>query len=168
ARRIAAFQRELLERVRNTPGVQSAGLAAYLPLSGTDNGWGFVIEGRPALRTGEYNLAKYRPVSPGYFETIGIPLLRGREFISADNEDAPLVVVINESMARRYWGQGNPVTERLQFGPPIWRTVIGVVGDVRHEGLDAEDPSCMCLLRRRPTTRREPQSWCARRSIRSS
>ena len=138
ARRIAAFQRELLERVRNTPGVQSAGLAAYLPLSGTDNGWGFVIEGRPALRTGEYNLAKYRPVSPGYFETIGIPLLRGRGFISADNEDAPLVVVINESMARRYWGQGNPVAERLQFGPPIWRTVIGVVGDVRHEGLDAE------------------------------
>src|SRR5436309_8994195 len=98
ARRIAAFQRELLERVRNTPGVQAAGLTAYLPLSGTDNGWGFVIEGRPALRTGEYEMAKYRPVSPGYFETIGIPLLRGRAFISADNEDAPFAVVINESM----------------------------------------------------------------------
>ena len=138
ARRIAAFQRELLERVRNTPGVQSAGLTAYLPLSGTDNGWGFVIEGRPALRTGEYQMAKYRPVSPGYFETIGIPLLRGRAFISADNEDAPFAVVINESMARIYWGQENPVGQRLQFGPPIWRTVIGVVGDVHHEGLDAE------------------------------
>jgi len=60
ARRIAAFQRELLERVRNTPGVQSAGLTAYLPLSGTDNGWGFVIEGRPALRTGEYR-SQIRP-----------------------------------------------------------------------------------------------------------
>ncbi len=138
ARRIADFQRELLERVRNTPGVQSTGLAAYLPLSGTDNAWGFVIEGRPALRTGEYNLAKYRPVSPGYFETIGIPLLRGRGFLSADNEDAPLVVVINESMARSFWGQQNPVGQRLQFGTPMWRTVIGVVGVVRHEGLDAE------------------------------
>ena len=138
ARRIAAFQHELLERVRNTSGVQSTGLTAYLPLSGTDNGWGFVIEGRPALRKGEYNMAKYRPASHGYFETIGIPLLRGRGFNSADNADGPLVVVINESMARNYWGLQNPVGQRLQFGPPKWRTVIGVVGDVRHEGLDAE------------------------------
>jgi predicted permease len=138
ARRVAAFQHELLERVRDAPGVQSAGLAAYLPMSGTDNGWGFVIEGRPALRTGEYNLAKYRPVSAGYFETIGIPLLRGRGLVAADDADAPLVVVINDSLARRYWGQENPVGQRLQFGPPTWRTVIGVVGDVRHEGLDAE------------------------------
>ena len=138
ARRIAAFQRELLERVRNTSGVQSTGLAAYLPLSGTDNAWGFVIEGRPALRTGDYNMAKYRPASAGYFETIGIPLLRGRGFNSADNADGSLVVVINESMARRYWSQQNPVGQRLQFGLPKWRTVIGVVGDVRHEGLDAE------------------------------
>jgi putative ABC transport system permease protein len=138
ARRIASFQRELLERVRNMPGVQSTGLTAYLPLSGSDNAWGFVIEGRPALRTGEYNMAKYRPASPGYFETIGIPLLRGRGFDSADNADGPFVVVINESMARSHWGLQNPLGQRLQFGPPKWRTVIGVVGDVRHEGLDAE------------------------------
>ena len=59
-------------------------------------------------------------------------------FLSADNRDAPLVVVINESMARTYWGQQNPVGQRIRFGPPIWRMVIGVVGDVRHEGLDSE------------------------------
>jgi predicted permease len=138
ARRIAAFQRELLEGLRNAPGVQDAALSAYLPLSGTDNAWGFVIEGRPPLPTGEYNVAKYRPVSPGYFETIGIPLLRGRGFRSVDDEAPDLVAVINESMARKYWGQENPVGQRFQFGPPTWRTVIGVVGDVHHEDLAAE------------------------------
>jgi putative ABC transport system permease protein len=138
ARRIAAFQHELLDGLRNAPGVQGAGLSAYLPLSGTDNAWGFVIEGRPPLPTGEYNVARYRPVSPGYFETIGIPLLRGRGFRSVDDEDLALVAVINESMARKYWGQENPVGQRLQFGPPTWRTVIGVVGDVHHEDLAAE------------------------------
>lgn len=136
--RIAAFQRELLEHLQNTPGVQSAGLTAYLPFSGTDNAWAFRIEGRPPLPVGVYNMTKYRPVSPAYFETIGIPLLHGRGFTLADNEDAPLVVVINESMARTYWDQQNPVGQRLRFGGETWRTIVGVVGDVRHESLDGE------------------------------
>jgi putative ABC transport system permease protein len=83
-------------------------------------------------------MAKYRPVSSGYFETIGIPLLRGRAFTTVDSEDAPWVVIINESMARVYWGTENPLGRRLHFGSPVWRTVIGVVGDVLHEGLDGE------------------------------
>jgi len=135
---ISAFQRELLERVRNVPGIQSAGLTAYLPLSGADNGWAFFIEGRPPLPTGTYNMADYRPVSPGYFETIGIPLVRGRGFTTADSESAPLVVVINESMARTYWGQDNPVGQHLRFEKPVPRTIVGVVGDVHHERLDGE------------------------------
>lgn len=136
--RIAAFQRELLQSVRSTPGVQSAGFATYLPLSGTDNGWAFFIEGRPPLPVGVYKVAKYRPASPGYFEAIGIPLLRGRAFTFADTEDAPWVVMINQSMARAYWGQEDPVGQRLHFESEVWRTVIGVVGDVLHEGLDGE------------------------------
>ncbi len=135
-RRIAAFQQELLKSVQSAPGVQSAGFATYLPLSGTDNGWAFVIEGRPPLPVGVYNGAKYRPASPGYFETIGIPLLRGRTFTFADTEDAPWVVIINQVMARKYWGEQDPVGQRLRFGGKVWRTVIGVVGDVLHEGLD--------------------------------
>jgi putative ABC transport system permease protein len=135
-RRIAAFQQELLKSVQSAPGVQSAGFATYLPLSGTDNGWAFFIEGRPPLPVGVYNVAKYRPASPGYFETIGIPLLRGRTFTFADTEDAPWVVIINQAMARQYWGEQDPVGQRLRFGGKVWRTVIGVVGDVLHEGLD--------------------------------
>jgi putative ABC transport system permease protein len=124
--------------MRNTPGVQSAGLATYLPLSGTDNGWAFFVEGRPPLPVGVYQMAKYRPASPGYFETIGIPLLGGRTFTFADTVEAPWAVVINQSMARMYWGQQDPVGQRLHFGGDRWRTIIGVVGDVLHEGLDRE------------------------------
>jgi putative ABC transport system permease protein len=134
-RRIAALEGEVLENLHGRPGVQSAGFATYVPLSGLDNGWGFLIEGRPPL-PGMGNMARYRPVSAGYFETIGIRLLRGRSFTSADTAEAPWVVVINDSMAREYWGGQNPIGTRLQFGAETWRTVIGVVGDVLHEGLD--------------------------------
>jgi predicted permease len=137
-RRIAAFQRELLQSMQNTPGVLSAGFATYLPLSGNDNGWAFFIEGRPPLPVGVFNMGKYRPTSPGYFEAIGIPLLQGRAFTFADTADAPWSVMINQSMARKYWGQQDPVGQRLRFGNEVWRTVIGVVGDVLHEGLDGE------------------------------
>jgi putative ABC transport system permease protein len=136
AGRVAAFQRDLLERLRNTAGVQSAGAAAYLPLTGDDNGWAFFIEGRPPLPTGVYEVAKYRAVSDGYFDAIGTPIVQGRGFSAADKEDAPFVAVINESMAREFWKGEQPVGQRLRFGDPRWRTVIGIVGDVRHEGLD--------------------------------
>jgi putative ABC transport system permease protein len=138
AGRVGAFQRTLLERLRNTAGIESAGMTAYLPLSGDDNGWAFFIEGRPPKPLGVFDVAKYRAVSDGYFAAIGMPLVRGRDFTTADDDRAPLAVVINESMARTYWGPQNPVGQRLRFGGPAWRTVIGVVGDVRHEGLDGD------------------------------
>src|SRR5262249_34394272 len=86
-RRIAALEGEVLESLRGRPGVQSAGFATYVPLSGLDNDWAFLIEGRPPLPVGTHNVAEYRPVSAGYFETIGIPLLRGRSFTSADTAE---------------------------------------------------------------------------------
>ena len=106
-----------------------------MPLSGLDNDWSFVIKGRPPLPVGTYNVANYRPVCEAYFETIGIPLLRGRSFTVADTAESPWVVIINDSMAHEYWPSENPIGRRLQFAEK-WRTVIGVVGDVLHEGLD--------------------------------
>jgi putative ABC transport system permease protein len=128
----------VLEGLRGRAWIQSAGFATYLPLSGSDNGWAFFIENEPPLPVGTFHFAKYRPVSEGYFETLGIALLRGRLFTAADVATSPWVIVINESMARQYWGSKNPVGERMHFGGPTWRTVIGVVGDVRHQGLDGE------------------------------
>jgi predicted permease len=133
---VSAFHRELIQRLQESPGIEAAGLAAYLPLSGQDNGWAFFIEGRPPKPVGVYDVAKYRPVSEGYFETIGMPIVAGRAFTTADRADAQRVVVINQSMARTYWGRENPVGQRLRFGAPDWRTIVGVVGDVRHEALD--------------------------------
>ncbi|HJZ81296.1 MAG TPA: ABC transporter permease, partial [Pyrinomonadaceae bacterium] len=145
--RIAALEGEVLQSLHGRPGVQSAGFATYVPLSGSDNAWSFLIEGRPPLPVGTYNMAKYRPVSGGYFETIGIPLLRGRSFTSTDTAEAPWVVVINDSMAREYWRSENPIGQRIQSGggQPTWRTVIGVVGDVLHEGLDGAAKAEMYL-----------------------
>jgi putative ABC transport system permease protein len=137
-RRIAMFEEELGNRLRGRPGVESAGFATYLPLSGRDNGWSFTIDGRPPLPVGVHNMAQYRPVSAGYFETLGIPLIRGRLFTPADTSDSPWVVVISDSMARQFWPGEDPIGQRLRFGPPTARTVIGVVGNVHHDALDAE------------------------------
>ena len=137
SRKIAEFERALRERLDRRPGIQSVGFATYVPLSGLDNGWNFLIEGRPPLPTGTYNMAKYRPVSVGYFETIGIPLMRGRSFTVADTAESPWVVMISDSLAREYWPSENPIGQRVQFAEKS-RTVIGVVGDVLHEGLDGQ------------------------------
>jgi putative ABC transport system permease protein len=134
--RIAALERELTHRLEARPGIESVGFATYLPLGGSDNGWAFYIEGRPPLPTGVFHVVKYRPVSPGYFETLNIPVLRGRSFTTADTRISPWVVAINSSMARKYWGEEDPLGQRLRFNGPTWRTVVGVVGDVLHEGLD--------------------------------
>ncbi len=135
--KVAAFEQVLRENLHGRPGIQSVGFATYVPLSGLENGWSFVIEGRPPLPVGTYNMSNYRPVSPGYFEAIGIPVLRGRSFTVADTAESPWVAMINDSMAREYWPAENPIGQRLQNSPgEKWRTVIGVVGDVLHDGLD--------------------------------
>jgi predicted permease len=134
---VAAFEKAVFERLRGLPGVVSAGATAYLPLSGDDNGWAFFVEGRPPLPIGVYNMAKYRAVSDGYFAALGMSI-RGRDIRTTDAGDAPLVVVINESMAKTYWPGEDPLGRRLKFGRASWRTIIGIVGDIRHEALDAD------------------------------
>lgn len=136
-RAISAFQRDVLLRVSGIPGVQSAAFTAYLPLSGVDNSRSFDIEGEPPKPAGTYDSTKYRPVSAGYFETIGIPIQRGRSFAATDVEDSPLVVAIDSSMARAFWGEQNPIGQRVRFDNGPWRTIVGVVGDVHHEALGA-------------------------------
>ena len=137
-RQISLFQREVADRVRAIPGVQSAAFTAHLPLAGTNNDWSFFIEGRPPKPPGEFDSTNYRPVTAGYFETIGIPIKRGRSFNAQDDEDHALVVIVNDSMARAFWRDENPVGKRLRFGDLTWRTIVGIVGDVRHQGLGVE------------------------------
>jgi len=133
--RISLFQQALLDRVKRIPGVQSVAFASYLPMTGVDNSWAFYIEGRPPRPQGVFDVANYRPVSTGYFDTMRVPVLRGRGFDPGDNENTALVVAINASMAHTWWNQQNPIGQQVRFGDDKWRTIVGVVGDVHHEGL---------------------------------
>ncbi|HXT74768.1 MAG TPA: ABC transporter permease [Candidatus Eisenbacteria bacterium] len=133
--RRAIFYRELLEKVRALPGVESAGGINHLPLAGDMWGWPFVIEGRPKPRPGESPSAVYRIATPGYLQAMRIPLLQGRDIAGTDDVNAPGVVLINEEAARTYWPKENPIGKHIAFtnepNPPVWLTVIGVTKDAK-------------------------------------
>ena len=134
------FFRRVLEKVQLVPGIRSAAVTSVLPLDGSENSsLGFLIEGRPPLASGQRLPADYRAISPDFFRTMGIPLLRGRYFSELDTAGRPLVAVINDALAKRYWPDGrNPIGERLRFGRMGLREIVGIVGDVKHSGLDRQ------------------------------
>jgi putative ABC transport system permease protein len=135
-----AFLQQVLERVSQTPGVRSVGLTSTLPLIGgpaTD----FVIEGRAPVEAGAEPSADIRIVDPNYFRTMSVPLRSGRSFTERDAASAPTVMVINENMARRFWPNEDPLGKRVtmkDWGPPLTGEIVGVVGDVKADGLDSE------------------------------
>jgi putative ABC transport system permease protein len=134
-----AFFRQLLERIEALPGVQHAGITSFLPLGGTNMDWLFAIEGRPVSDPSEILYAEYRQVSDGYFQAMGTPIIRGRDFSDRDTENTPGVIIINQAFGRRFFANEEPLGKRIGFGKkPVWREIIGVVADVRHFGLDAE------------------------------
>jgi putative ABC transport system permease protein len=134
------FYNSLLERTRNLPGVFSAALAGTIPLEGGLPNTAFRIEGQPTLEDGTGPRTDVQTVSPGYFETLRIPLLRGRTFTDFDHDEAVQVAVVNQSVAQRYWGAADPVGTRVSDDGENWVTVVGVVGDVKQEGLGEEFP----------------------------
>jgi putative ABC transport system permease protein len=138
--RAELFYKQLLDRVNTLPGVQDAGLCRFLPLSGNDASVNFLIEGQPALASADQPRAKFRAAGGAYFAALRIPLLKGRLFDASDNERTPKVVVINETAARQYWPNEDPVGKRILSGldKNQWSTIIGVIGNVKHAGLDAE------------------------------
>ncbi|MEK6278983.1 MAG: ABC transporter permease [Acidobacteriota bacterium] len=135
------FYNQVLQRIGSLPGVESAGLSNYLPLSGWYNVLPFVIEGHPPLPAGQEPEVDHRVISPGFFSAMKIPLIKGRYFTDADNETGTQVIIINETMARRYWPGEDPVGRRIKLTgehKDDWRLIVGVVGDVKHFGADTE------------------------------
>jgi len=136
------FCRDISRLVAAVPGVTAVGAVSHLPLSGTNAGRGFVIDGRPAPAPGEGPGANFGVSCPGYFAAMGIRIVAGRDFAPADGLSAPRVTIINEALARRYFPDQNPIGQRLKFGrftsESPWLTIVGVVGDVRHEGVQAD------------------------------
>jgi len=132
-----AFYDQVLERVKTLPGVTAAGYTTSVPLQWKGGANGFTIEGRVPQPGVAYN-GIHRQISAGYFQTMGVPLVRGRDFEETDDGRAMPVVIINETMARQYWSGEEVVGKRLKLGvnKAPWVTVVGVVADVRQMGMD--------------------------------
>jgi putative ABC transport system permease protein len=132
-RALLAYFRQVLERVPALPGVESAGLVAALPTTGNFNNSTVSMEGHAGAQNEPIHV-QYQPASAHYFQTMGIPLRQGRFFTEQENENTPLVTLISETMARKFWPGQNPVGHQIRLEGRSW-TILGVVGDVRQEDL---------------------------------
>src|SRR5262245_2547751 len=135
---IVAVER-LADQLASTPGVESSGATTHLPLSGQNIENGFEVDGFVPSKPGEVPIAGQRGVTGNYFEALGARLEAGRRFTSSDRAGSQPVAIVNQAFARRYWPGQNPLGRRLrEYGGDGWRSVVGVIADVRHEG-PAED-----------------------------
>ena len=133
----AAFYSDLVQRVKVLPGVQSAAVVNYIPLGGANSSDDFLVEGAPEPKAGQENEGRYRVCSPGYFQTMGISILKGRSFTDQDKAGSLPVVIVNETLARKYWPSGDALGKRIRFYGPLerapWMEIVGIVQDVKHE-----------------------------------
>jgi len=138
--RLAQFERSLLDRLRGLPGVTSASAVDMLPFSGADGGGSFGIEHHPFDAGMPTPIAGYRKAAPGFVETMGIPLLRGRSFAPSDDFGAPLVALVNDALVRRYFPKEDPLGLKVAGGDGKFCTIIGIVGSAKQRDLSTEAP----------------------------
>ncbi len=157
----SAFFRQLVERANSMPGVVSAAASTGIPLAGGGGASNFVIEGQPAAAAGHEAITRTLSVTPGYFQTMGMALRRGRYLTEQDDEKAPRVVIVNERIARQYFGGTDPIGKRVKWsreaqGGAPWMTVVGVAADVRPWGRASQPaPEMYAPFRQSP----RPASW---------
>ncbi len=150
-----ALYRNLVERVEAVPGVRQASVTNHLPLAGDIWGQAIAIEGRPLASPGHELNSIYRDARPNYFSTIRAHFLKGRDFDDRDTTDAPPVVIINETLAKREFPNEDPVGKRLTLGDPLknprWRTIIGVIKDVKQRWARKPDDEIYLAFVQDPT-----------------
>ena len=153
-RSIRDFNERLISQAQTLPGVQAVAISNSLPPDETDFSSGFVIEGQ-LYSASQTQIAYFTRVSPDYFRALGIPLKSGRIFSAADSADAPRVVLINETLQRGYFTGEDPIGKRINTGSerePVWNTIVGVVGDVKYNGLaDDVQPAIYNTIAQQPT-----------------
>jgi putative ABC transport system permease protein len=137
----ATFFQELIRRVESLPGVERVSLSTVQPLSGASRNDPFCIEGRP-LDFNNAPVAGWQYVTPNFFRALGIPIVAGRDFTDRDTADASGAAIINEAMARRYFPNEDPIGKRLTLGlhrpDDPWLTIVGIVKDIPHRGLESK------------------------------
>jgi putative ABC transport system permease protein len=140
ARRLAFFQ-QLTARVATLPGVRAVGAVNGVPLDGLGLGSAFAVDGRPAPSAEQRPMAVLRSVTPGYFQTMAIPLVAGRALADSDNQQGPPVILVNQTLARRFWPGASAIGGRIaiDFNAGRVAEIVGVVGDVKPERIDGED-----------------------------
>ena len=132
-----AFMNSVLSRLRSLPGAESAAATSNLPMTGSDMVFHLVYSDDKTGMVTKSIVAGFRSISPGYFRTLRVPLLQGRDFSDADNNDAPVVGIVNQAMAKKMWPNEDPIGKKLPSGftrGPA--TIVGVVGDMRFNGYD--------------------------------
>jgi putative ABC transport system permease protein len=140
---VADFYAEAHLRIKALPGVEAAAFTTILPLSGTNSDSSFKIEGRDAMAEQVFPDEEIRGITPEYFQVLKVPLLRGRFFNEADQWEGPGVVIVNNAFAKKWFPNQDSVGKRITQGDPSkpdtkWLTIVGVVGDMRHRGLDQD------------------------------
>ena len=173
------FYEQTLERIERLPGVRAAGYVNVLPFSTYDRGGTFFIEGSPAPERGREPSASYRIISNRYFDALKIPVVEGRAFDTRDRADGAAVALVNRTLARRFFGSESPIGRRARMGRGTdapWRTIVGIVGDVRHSELTrvpdpefyvpmAQAPPSMMMLAIRSDSRPETMTAAVRAEI---
>jgi putative ABC transport system permease protein len=142
------FFEQVLQRVRTLPGVESAGVIDDIPLNQNGSHQPIAIEGRPVVAMSEQPEVDVRLISPGYMGAMRIPIMRGRDFGDTDVAGRPGAILISASMAQHFWPGEEPIGKRLAltFFPDVVREVVGVVGDVKLDGLDQARPSTILYM----------------------
>ena len=152
------FYDSAIERLRNAPGIKGVGLTTNLPIADGGNVDGFIVEGQaPAegANVSQSEQAELQAVTPGTFQTLGIPLLQGRDFAATDHSKSLRVAIIDEPLARRYWPAGDAIGKRIQTtGDREWMTIVGIVGGVKHLNvMEEKRPHIYFALSQFPDTR---------------
>ncbi len=144
------FFNQFVERLSAIPGVEAAATIYPLPLSGSDMVFAYQVADRPTVPLSEQPNAQARIISADYFKAMGIPVVRGRAFDGRDGRDTPKVLIVNQTLAERDWPGKDALGQRITFDPTAekvdWYTIVGVVGDVRHDTLDGEETAEAYLL----------------------
>ena len=137
---VVNFYAEAERRIKNIPGVQHAAFTVMLPLSGSNTDSSFIIEGQDPKASGAFPDEEIRDITPDYFRVLQTPLLKGRFFSEADTADSPQVVIVNQAFVKKYFRGGEALGKRISRDDtnPKWATIVGVVADIKHRGLDTQ------------------------------